>query len=249
VPNLTEIAPDWFRISVYADAFNLQFNHFLIRDDEPLLFHTGLRGMFPAVREQLAKVIDPAKLRWIGFSHFESDECGALNDWLSLAPNAQAACGLVSALVSVNDFATRPARAMSPAEVIATGKYRFRYYPTPHLPHGWDAGVFFEETTATLLCSDLFHHDGDVEPLTSSDILGRVRQSLTAYQQGPLANYMPYTANTGRILEGLAGLKPKLLATMHGSSYSGNGEQALLDLNLVMKDVLDCESYNLVAGA
>ena len=249
MPNLTEIAPDWFRISVYADAFNLQFNHFLIRDDEPLLFHTGLRGMFPAVREQLAKVIDPAKLRWIGFSHFESDECGALNDWLSLAPNAQAACGLVSALVSVNDFAIRPARAMSPAEVIATGKYRFRYYPTPHLPHGWDAGVFFEETTATLLCSDLFHHDGDVEPLTSSDILGRVRQSLTAYQQGPLANYMPYTANTGRILEGLAGLKPKLLATMHGSSYSGNGEQALLDLNLVMKDVLDCESYNLVAGA
>ena len=109
--------------------------------------------------------------------------------------------------------------------------------------------MLFEETTSTLLCSDLFHHDGDVEPVTSSDILGRVRETLTAYQKGPLANYMPYTRNTGHILRGLASLKPKLIATMHGSSYSGNGEQALLDLNVVMKDVLDCESYHFAAGA
>jgi flavorubredoxin len=249
VPNIVEIAPDLFRISVFAEAINLQFNHFLIRDEEPVLFHTGLRGMFPEVREQLAKVMDPAKLRWIGFSHFESDECGALNEWLSLAPNAQAACGMVGALVSVNDFANRPARVLTPDEPLVTGKYSFRYVPTPHVPHGWDAGVLFEETTSTLLCSDLFHHDGDVEPLTSSDILGRVRQALTAYQQGPLANYMPYTRNTGHILKSLAGLKPKLIATMHGSSYSGNGEQALLDLNIVMKDALDCDSYHFAAGA
>ncbi len=249
MPNLTEIAPDLFRISVFAEAINLQFNHFLVRDQEPLLFHTGLRGMFPEVREQIAKVIDPAKLRWIAFSHFESDECGSLNEWLSLAPNAQAVCGLVGALVSVNDFAVRPARAMSPAEVLTTGKYRFRYYPTPHLPHGWDAGVLFEESTSTLFCSDLFHHDGDVEAVTSSDILGRVRQTLTAYQQGPLANYMPYTPNTGLILEGLAGLKPKLLATMHGSSYNGNGEQALRDLTVVMSDVLNKESFQFAENA
>ena len=138
---------------------------------------------------------------------------------------------------------------MSPAEEIATGKYRFRYYPTPHLPHGWDAGVLFEESTSTLFCSDLFHHDGDVEPVTSSDISGRVRQTLTAYQQGPLANYMPYTPNTGLILEGLAGLKPKLLATMHGSSYSGNGEQALRDLAVVMSDVLNKESFQFAENA
>lgn len=249
MPTLTEIAPDVFRISVFADAINLQFNHFLIRDEEPLLFHTGLRGMFPAVREQLARVMDPAKLRWISFSHFESDECGALNDWLAIAPHAEAACGMVGALVSVNDFASRPARIVSPGEPITTGKYRFRYYPTPHVPHGWDAGVLFEETSSTLFCSDLFHHDGDVEPVTSSDILGRVRQTLTAYQQGPLANYMPYTANTGHILHGLADLKPKLIATMHGSSYSGNGQQALRDLAIVMKETLDGETFRFAAGA
>lgn len=249
MPTLTEIAPDVFRISVFADAINLQFNHFLIRDEEPLLFHTGLRGMFPAVREQLARVMDPAKLRWISFSHFESDECGALNDWLAIAPHAEAACGMVGALVSVNDFASRPARIVSPGEPITTGKYRFRYYPTPHVPHGWDAGVLFEETSSTLFSSDLFHHDGDVEPVTSSDILGRVRQTLTAYQQGPLANYMPYTANTGHILHGLADLKPKLIATMHGSSYSGNGQQALRDLAIVMKETLDGETFRFAAGA
>ena len=249
MPNITEIAPDVFRISVFAEAINLQFNHFLVRDEEPLLFHTGLRGMFPAVREQLAKMMDPAKLRWISFSHFESDECGALNDWLAIAPNAEPACGMVGALVSVNDFASRPARVLGPSEAMATGKYRFRYYPTPHLPHGWDAGVLFEETNATLFCSDLFHHDGDVEPVTTSDILGRVRQTLTLYQQGPLANYMPYTPNTKHILQGLAGLKPKLIATMHGSSYSGNGEQALTELAVVMKDALNEETYHFAAGA
>lgn len=249
MPNIVEIAPDVFRISVYAEAINLQFNHFLIRDEEPVLFHTGLRGMFPAVREQLAKVIDPAKLRWIAFSHFESDECGAVNEWLSLAPNAQPACGMIGALVSVNDFASRPARVLTPDEPLVTGKYRFRYIPTAHVPHGWDAGVLFEQTTSTLLCSDLFTHNGDVEPVTSSDILGRVRESFAAFQAGPLADYTPYTRNTGHILRSLASLKPKLIATMHGSSYSGNGEQALLDLDVVMKDALDCDSYHFAAGA
>ncbi len=249
MPNLTEIAPDIFRISVFAEAFNLQFNHFLVRDEEPLLFHAGLRGMFPAIKEQVAKVIDPAQLRWVSFSHFESDECGGLNEWLALAPNAQAACSVVSALVSVNDFAIRPARAMSPGEAITTGKYRFRHYPTPHLPHGWDAGLLFEEATSTLFSSDLFHHDGDVEAVTSSDILERVRQTLLAYQTGPLANYMPYTPNTGRILHDLATLKPKLIAAMHGSSYSGNGEQALRGLAVVMSEVLNQESFQLAAKA
>lgn len=248
MPKVTEIAPDLFRISIFVPGLNMQFNHFLVRDDEPLLFHAGYRQMFPEVRQALATVIDPARLRWISFSHFESDECGALNEWLAIAPHAEAACGFVGAMVSVNDFALRPARVMRPELPLQTGQYKFRYYPTPHVPHGWDAGVLFEETTATLLCSDLFHHNGDVEPLTSSDIVGRVREALVNMQHSPLAFYVPYTPNTDSILRGLAGLKPRLLATQHGSSFSGDGEQALRDLSQVMRDVLIDETFHFAAA-
>jgi flavorubredoxin len=243
MPNVTEIAPDIYRISVFFPEINLGFNHFLVNDNEPLLFHTGLRRMFPEVREGISKVLDPAKLRWISWSHFESDECGSLNDWLAIAPHATPACGMVGALVSVNDFSRREARILVPNEVLATGKYRFRYYPTPQLPHGWDAGVLFEETQRTLFCSDLFHHDGDVAPLTESSIIELCRNTLSAYQAGPLANYVPYTPNTGSILQGLAALKPKMLAIMHGSSFRGDCAQALHDLATVMKEVLDQPSY------
>lgn len=243
MPTVTEIAPDVYRISVFWPEINLQFNHFVVKDEEPLLFHTGLRRMFPEVREGVKKILDPAKLRWISWSHFESDECGTLNDWLALAPHAQPACNFVGAMVSVNDFCGRESRVLTPQDVLTTGKYRFRYYNTPQLPHGWDAGVLFEETKKTLFCSDLFHHDGQVEALTHSSVLDRVRQTLTAYQAGPLANYVPYTPNTGRILEGLASLDPSTLAIMHGSSYSGNCRQSLLELATVMKEVLDKPSY------
>jgi flavorubredoxin len=246
---VTEIAPDLFRISVFVPDLNMQFNHFLVRDDEPLLFHAGYRRMFPEVREALAGVINPEKLRWISFSHFESDECGALNEWLAVAPHAEAACGFVGAMVSVNDFAIRPARVMSSDEPLQTGKYKFRYFATPHIPHGWDAGVLFEETTATLLCSDLFHHNGDVDPVTTSDIVGHARETLQFMQAGPLANYVPFTPNTNAILQGLADLKPRLLATQHGSSFSGNGEQALRDLSQVMREVLNEESWRLAVTA
>jgi flavorubredoxin len=247
--SVSEIAPDLYRISVFFPEINMQFNHFLVKDDEPLLFHAGLRSMFPAVREQLASIMDPARLRWISFSHFESDECGALNDWLAIAPHAQPACNLVGALVSVNDFSIRPARMLTPADVLATGKYRFRYYSTPHLPHGWDAGVLFEETERTLLCSDLFHHNGEVEPLTENDILGRVRASLTQIQAGPLANYVPYTPNTRRILEGLATLQPRTLAVQHGSSFRGDCGQALRELAVVYKDVMGQESFKMASAS
>ena len=219
MPHVTEIAPDIYRICVFYPEINLQFNHFLVKDEEPLLFHTGLRRMFPEVREGVAKVLDPARLRWISWSHFESDECGSLNEWLTIAPHAQPACGMVGALVNVNDFSSREARILAPQDVLTTGKYRFRYYNTPQLPHGWDAGDMFEE-------------------------IERVRKSLTTIQASPLANYVPYTHNTGRILEGLASLKPKTLATMHGSSFCGDGQEALLDLATVMKEVLDKPSYN-----
>jgi flavorubredoxin len=233
---LDEIAPDLFRISIYVPEINMQFNHFLIRDDEPLLFHTGLKGMFPAVREALTKVLDPARLRWISFSHFESDECGALNHWLEVAPQAQPVCSVVGALVSVNDFSIRPARGLAEGETFSTGKYRFRFCSTAHLPHGWDAGLLFEETTKTLLCSDLFHHMGDPPPLTTSDLVGPSRDAMKALQAGPLAGYVPYTPQTRAILERLAALQPRTLAVMHGSSFSGDGASALRDLTGALRE-------------
>lgn len=226
MPRIDEIAPDLYRVSVYAPEFDLQFNHFLIRDDEPLLFHTGMRGMFPEVRDAVAKLIDPATLRWISWSHFEVDECGALNEWLAIAPRAQALCSQVGA--AVTDFADRPPRGLTKDEVIETGRHAYRFVPTPHLPHGWDAGVLFEEKSRVLLCSDLFHQLGDVEPMTSGDVLGRWDAAITAYKAHPvLMDYLPLTPATRRRLNELADLRPQVLAAMHGSAFVGDGAAAL----------------------
>jgi flavorubredoxin len=235
---ITEIAPDLYRISNYIPEIDLQFNQFLVKDNEPLLFHTGMKAMFPLVRDAVASLIDPSRIRWISFSHFEADECGSLNEWLQTAPAAQPVCSLVGALVSVNDFAVRPARGVTDGEVIGTGKYRFRFMQTPHVPHCWEAGLLFEESNGTLLCSDLFHQSGDVEPLTESDVIERARKTLVDYQASPFANYMPYTKHTDSILQGLADLKPRTIAPMHGSAYVGDGECALRDLAAVMREVL-----------
>jgi flavorubredoxin len=233
-----EIAPDVYRISKYAPEIDLQFNQFLIKDDAPLLFHTGMKALFPSVLESVSSLIDPSKIRWIGFSHFEADECGSLNDWLQLAPAAQPVCSMVGALVSINDFASRPALGMTDGQVLNTGKYRFRFCQTPQVPHCWEAGLLFEETNGTLLCSDLFHQNGDVEPLTRSDVIGRARKTLIDYQAGPFANYMPYTKHTDGILQNLAALKPQTIAPMHGSAYAGDGDRAIRDLAGVMREVL-----------
>jgi flavorubredoxin len=236
---VSEIAPDVFRISTFVPDFNLQFNQFLVRDDEPLLFHTGPRAMFAEVRDAVATLLDPVKVKWLGFSHFEADECGSLREWQQLAPKSMAVCSLVGKLVSIDDcIAVRPALGMKDGDVLNTGKYRFSFLHTPHVPHCWEAGLLFEETQRTLLCSDLFHQNGDVEPATHSDVLGRCRQVLVEYQQGPLANYMPYTPLTEPILHRLAELQPKTLATMHGSAFVGDGARALHDLATVFKDVL-----------
>ncbi|HMS39775.1 MAG TPA: hypothetical protein PKE69_06080 [Pyrinomonadaceae bacterium] len=236
--NITEIAPDVYRLSLFVTEANLQFNQFLVKDDEPILFHTGMRGIFPEVREAIAKIINPAHLRHIGFSHFEADECGALNEWLTIAPNAEAVCSFVGAMVSVNDFALRPARGLNDGDTFATGKYKFRFVQTPHLPHCWEAGLLFEETTETLFSSDLFHQNGDVEPRTESDIIGRVRETLVSYQAGPLANYIQYSPLTTRNFQKLIALAPKTIAAMHGSTFVGNGGQALRDLDSLMREVL-----------
>lgn len=231
-----EIAPDVYRISVFSERASLQFNHFLILDDEPLLFHAGMRGMFPQIRESVERIIKPSEIRWIGASHFEVDEWGALNEWLDVARHAQAVCGIVGARVNLADYAIRPPRSLEDDEVLETGRFRFRYCATPHLPHGWDAGVLFEETRGTLLCSDLFHQNGDVEAITDKDIIGRTKRSLSEYQAGPLMDYMPFTPRTEQLLLRLAALKPKTLATMHGSAFTGDGEQALCDLVSVMRE-------------
>ncbi|GAA5505616.1 MBL fold metallo-hydrolase [Novipirellula caenicola] len=236
---INEIAPDLFRLSIYVAELDMQFNHFLVRDDEPLLFHAGLKAMFPMLREAVAQLIDPTKLRHVAWSHFESDECGGLNDWLRIAPQAQPVCTLVGKIVNVDDFAIRPALGMSADDVLVTGKYRYRFYRSPHIPHGWDAGVMFEETRKSLFCSDLFHHFGDVEPLTSSDLIEPTQAAMQQMQGGPLAGYMPYTRQTEGVLRSLADLKPDTLAVMHGSSYTGPCDQLLCDLAGVIKENFD----------
>jgi flavorubredoxin len=235
--NVSEIAPDVFRISVFASQFDLEFNHFLVRDDEPLLFHTGLRGMHKELREAVARLIPLKELRHISFSHFESDECGALHEWLGVAPDAQVSCSRVGALVSVNDFIGREARGLADGDTFTTGKYRFRHVQTPHLPHGWDAGVLHEETQGTLFCSDLFHQTGACAPITADDVVGRSHEAMRQYQAGILADYMPYTPITGRNLEKLAALEPKTLAVMHGSSFRGDGRKAIHDIHAAFRDV------------
>jgi flavorubredoxin len=234
---INEIAPDVYRISIFIPDIQLQFNHFLIKDDEPLLYHAGLKQLFPVLYEAVATLMDPRLLRWIGFSHFEVDECGALNEWLQIAPHAQAVCSEVGAIVNMSDFAIRPALAMRTNETLQTGKHKYRFIQTPHLPHGWDAGVMFEETNRTLLCSDLFHQNGDLVALTDKDILDSHKASILNFEAGPLMDYAPYTHKTKGMLHQLAALQPKTLATMHGSSYYGDCAKALIDLDQVMKDV------------
>lgn len=236
--NITEIAPDVFRFSLFVPEANLQFNQFLVRDDEPLLYHTGMRAIFPLVREAVAQIIDPAKIRHIGFSHFEADECGALNEWLAVAPAAEPVCSFVGAMVSVNDFASRPARPLNDGDSFETGKYRFRFIKTPHLPHCWEAGMLFEETNKTLFSSDLFHQNGDVAPFTEGDVMESVRETLVEYNASPLANYMPYTRQTEANFEKLIALEPATIAAMHGSAFAGDGAQALRDMASIARELL-----------
>lgn len=237
--SIDEIAPDLFRLSMYVPGLDMQFNHFLVRDDEPLLFHAGLKGMFPVLLDAVATLINPRELRYVGWSHFESDECGALNEWLQLAPQAEPVCTLVGKLVNADDFSLRPARGLTPDDVLQTGKYRYRFYRSPHIPHGWDAGVLFEETQKTLFCSDLFHHFGDPVAITPSDLIEPTRLAMQKMQQGPLAGYLPYTRATEGVLRSLAELKPETLAVMHGSSFRGQGDLQLVQLADAIRENFD----------
>lgn len=224
---IDQIADGVHRISTFVPEIGpagMSFNQFLVVADEPLLFHTGPRAMFPSVAEAVARVIPVASLRWITFGHVESDECGAMNQWLAAAPRAEVAHGKVGVMVSLNDLADRAPRAMEDGEVLDLGGKRVRHLDTPHVPHGWDARVLFEETTGTLLCGDLFFHLGDGPALTSSDILGPAKAAEEAFRSSC------YTPTTAPIIRKLADLRPRTLALMHGSSFDGDAAQALRDL-------------------
>jgi flavorubredoxin len=219
--NLHEIAPGIYRINTPIEipgAGGFNFNQYLIADEEPLLFHTGPRRMFPLVAEAIGKVVPVERLRYIAFSHYEADECGALNDFLAAAPAAVPVSSQVAAMVSVNDIALRPARALADGEVLRTGRHALKWLDAPHVPHGWDSGFMMELETRTLLAGDLFTQGGAGSvPLTESDILGpseAFRREMDYYAHAP---------QTGATLERLAREQPQVLACMHGSAWRGDG--------------------------
>ena len=194
----------------------------LIVDDEPLLFHTGPRKMFPLVREAVVSVLPVERLRYIAFSHVEADECGSLNEWLAAAPDSVPLCGNVAAMVSIRDLADREPRALADGELLSLGKHSVRWFDTPHLPHAWECGFLMEEQTSTLLCGDLFTQGGsDLPPVTESDIL--VPSEAFRKQM----DYFSHTKNARAMLEKLASTNPTTLACMHGSAWRGNGAKLL----------------------
>jgi flavorubredoxin len=222
-----EIADGIYRFStcvsgVTPDGFT--FNQFLIKAEEPLLFHTGPRALFGLVSEAVSRVVPLERLRWITFGHVEADECGSMNQWLAASPQSTVAHGEVGVMVSLNDLADRAPRALKNLEVLDLGGKRVVHIDTPHVPHGWEARVLFEETTRTLLCGDLFTHSGDGPALTSDDIVDRARTAEQLFRATALA---PATAPT---IRKLADLSPRTLALMHGSSYNGDAVRALHEL-------------------
>ncbi|MBA2624549.1 MAG: MBL fold metallo-hydrolase [Acidimicrobiia bacterium] len=226
--NVTEIADGIYRLSTWvpdvAPPAGFTFNQFLVAADEPLLFHTGHRQMFPLVSEAVSRILPIEDVRWITFGHVEADECGSMNEWLAAAPRSEVAHGALGCMVSLNDMCDRPPRPMAHGEVLDLGGKRVRHLDTPHVPHGWEARILFEETTGTLLCGDLFTHLGKVEALTTGDIVEPAIQGELAFHASSLA---PSTATT---IAGLADLKPTTLGLMHGSSFAGDCEAALRDL-------------------
>jgi len=227
--NIHEIAAGIYRINTpvgVPGAGQFSFNQYLVVDDEPLLFHSGLRRMFPLVREAITAVMPIERLRYVGLSHFEADECGALNEFLAVAPLAVPLCGQVAAMVSLNDYADRAARAMADGEELNLGRHRMRWFDTPHMPHGWECGLMMDMSTRTFFCGDLFTQGGTGEvALTESDILG----PSEAFR-APM-DYYAHAPNTGAVLERLARENPITLACMHGSAWRGDGAALLRELS------------------
>jgi flavorubredoxin len=224
--NIHEVADGIYRIntplppSVAPGGFS--FNQYLILDDEPLLFHTGLRKLFPLVSEAVQSVMPLERLRYVAFSHVEADECGSLNDWLRVAPQAVPVCGQIAAMVSIEDLADRAPRALADGETLSLGKRQVQWFDAPHLPHAWECGFMAETQTRTLLCGDLFTQPGiGALPLTESDILS----PSEAYRHE--LDYFSHTPDARGMLERLAAANPATLACMHGSAWHGDGASLL----------------------
>ena len=226
---IDEIANGIYRISAPVPPQSIPggftFNQYLIVDDCPLLYHTGPRKMFPLVQKAINSVIPVASLRYIGFSHFEADECGSLNHFLELAPMAEPLCGNIGKMISVDDIALRPAQALADGEELSLGEHVVRWIDTPHFPHGWECGHLFENTTSTLFCGDLFTQGGDEhEPLTTNDILGPSEDMRNAL------DYYSHTSRVHELAEKLAVTSPRILACMHGAAWEGDGAMLLRQL-------------------
>jgi flavorubredoxin len=227
-----EVAAGIYRISTPLEVIpgGFTFNSFLITGDEPLLFHTGYRKMFPLTLEAIRKVAPVEKLRWIGGSHFEGDEFGALNEFLEAAPGATPFGSEIGVLTSVNDFASRPARAFADGEELSIGSRRMKWLYTPHVPHGWDCGVLFDLSTKTLFCGDLFTQPGaNMAPVTESEVL-----TASEAMRG-MMDYYAHATSTSAILERLAGLQPSMLACQHGSAYRGDSAALLRELSATIE--------------
>jgi flavorubredoxin len=220
-----EIAPDIFRIASYDADAPITFVQFLIRDEKPLLYHTGSRRLYQETLAALSRVIDPLDLRYISWSHLESDECGATNDFLRVAPDAEPVHGAVGAMLGVSDFFDKPVLPMDDGAVLDLGKRKLRFLTTPHVPHAWDAIIAFEETTGTLFVSDLFTAFGRAEAVTESDL---IEPSMAVLKQLP--DYLPIGPHTGAVFDRLEALQPRLIAGHHSPAYAGNAVQALRDL-------------------
>jgi flavorubredoxin len=222
--NIDEIGERIFRFSTFVPDIGptgFTFNQFLVEDDQPLLFHTGPKAMFPLVSEAVGRVSSMERLRWITFGHLESDECGAMNLLLAAAPHAQVAHGVMGCLVSLNDLADRPPVPLTDGQVLELGTHRVRHIDTPHVPHGWDARVLYEESTNTLLCGDLLTQLGDPPGLTGDDLIPAAAAAEDLFGASCLT---PRTAPTVRALADLA---PTVLGIMHGSSFRGDGRAVL----------------------
>jgi flavorubredoxin len=225
--NIHEISTGVYRLSTAIAEVapgGFTFNQYLIAGDQPALFHTGPRQLFPLVKDAVARVLDPTSLRWISFGHVESDECGAMNEWLAIAPSAEVVFNGLGCMVSLNDLCDRPPRPAGD-DAIDTGGHHLRIIPTPHVPHGWEAQVMFDETTGTLFCGDLFTQTGDGPALVhDTDLVG------AAIAAEDLFGATALTASTAPTIRRLADLEPRTLALMHGPAFAGDGAQALRDL-------------------
>jgi flavorubredoxin len=224
---IDEIAPDIYRLSTWVDAIappaGFTFNQFVVGGEEPFLFHTGMRQLFPLVSAAVDRIVEVENLRWISFGHVEADECGAMNQFLAAAPNAQVAHGALACMVSLNDLADRPPRPMGD-EVLDIGGKRLRFIATPHVPHNWESGIWFEETTRTLLAGDLFSSLGDGPAVTGDDLVAPANAAEDAFHATSMGPDLVPT------LHRLADLDPTTLAVMHGSSYHGDGAAQLRSL-------------------